>query len=212
MTAKQEIEAKISRFEAALAKTTDVSERQTMQGVIDKLKKQASTMEEKPESKTKPGKTFIPKSRGKSKQKPTAKKVEVKPKPEKKADKKGKKEIEKTVKISKVLPVEEKKNVEDILESEHYKVIFKEVGGKKIKITVKNSDRVVAKNKIDSAFTTIAKKVIDSEEERKKYAEDIKTLDTMKSLIAGIVENIYKAFNSHKTTEMKALLRKLKTL
>jgi hypothetical protein len=238
MINKQEIEAQIARYENVLAKSTDEMERGTIQGVIDKLKKQVEIIEEEPAAevveKPKKEKVQKPAKEKVEKKKPVAKKAK-KAKEAKKASKlsdltksrsallpskkekkakspKPEKKVEKTVKISKVMPVEEKKNVEDILESEHYKVIFKQVGGKKIKITVKNSDRVVAKNKVDSAFTTIAKKVVDSEEERKKYADDIKALDSMKGIVAELIENIYKAFNAHKTDQLKSLLKKLKTI
>jgi outer membrane biosynthesis protein TonB len=219
---KQELEAKIARWESSLAKTTDEKQRSVMQGSIDKLKKQLEDFKEEtpapePKVEKKPVKVKVEK-----KEKPAkAEKPEKKAKPAKKdkaakKEKKAKatkpeKEVEKTVKISKVMPVEDKNVVKDILENEHYKVIIKEVGGKKVKISVKNSDRVVAKNKIDSAFTTIAKKVVDSEDERKKYADDIKALDTVKSIVTEIVEHVYKAFNAHKTEELKAILKKLKS-
>ncbi|MDD4970798.1 MAG: hypothetical protein PHT07_15330 [Paludibacter sp.] len=220
MTPKQELETKIARFESALAKTTDPKERSVMQPLIDKLKKQLEDFKEEtpaPEPTPEPKKEKAEKKTPvKKEKKPKAAKLAKKEKKAKAAKPakpaKPEKKVEKTVKISKVIPVEEKKKVKDILEDEHYKVIYKEVGGKKVKITVKNSDRVVAKNKIDSAFVTISKKVIDSEEERKKYADDIKVLDTMKPLVTEIIENIYKAFNAHKTDELKAILKKLKTL
>jgi len=215
---KQEIEAKIAKFEAALAKTTDEKQRVVMQGVINKLQGELlkEIQKEKPETvpEPKPKKEKVKPVAKHKKEKPAKKAKKAKPAKKEKPAKAAKpeKKVEKTVKISKVLPVDDKEKVKDILENEHYKVIMKEVGGKKIKITVKNSDRVVAKNKIDSAFTTIAKKVVDSEAERKKYAEDIKALNTMKDLIAGMIESIYKAFNSHKTDELKSILKKLKNI
>jgi hypothetical protein len=237
MTA-QELRDKIKRFEGAIAQTTDPEEKKVMQGVVDKLKAQLEDMEkgEKPAEKAPPAAEKEPKApkvpKPKKEKRPKKVKVKIKvkkpekpAKPEKQEKKpivktkikvkakkeKAEKKVEKTVKVSKVIPDEEQKTVRDVLEKEHFKVIFKTVGGKRVKVTVQHSDRTIAKNKIESAFTTISKKV-NSDEEKKKYAADLRVLEAMQKAISALIENIYKAFNSHDNKALNAIARKVKSL
>jgi hypothetical protein len=231
MSAK-ELKDKIVRYEAVLAKTTDEKERVTIQGVINRLQgellKETTGKPPEPAPVEKPEKTKIKAKKekvAKPKKEPKPKKIKVKvklkkkePKPVKtkvvvkiKKEEKPEKEEEKTVKVSKVIPDEEKKTVREVLEREHFNVIFKVVGGKKVKVTVKHSDRTVTKNKIESAFVTITKKV-NSEDEKKKYAKDLQVVESMQKIVTELVERIYKAFNSHNAKELSAIARKLKNL
>lgn len=224
----QEIKDKLVKYERVLAQTTDEKEKSVIQGVIDKLKSQLTEEKQEPEAPVKPeSKPAEPKVKKKIIIKPKAKKAEkekkpaapapapkktgkkkvkVTPKPKKE---KGKK-VEKTVKVSKVIPEGEKKTVRDVLEKENFKVIIKEVGGRKMKVLVRHSDRTIAKNKIASAFGTIGKKV-NSEEEKKKYAKDVESLEKIQKAFMELIERIYKAFNSHDAKELSNIFRKIKS-
>jgi hypothetical protein len=231
---KQELIDKLARYQGALDQTTDKEEREIMQGVIDKLKNQIKEIpaeETEPAPEPKPAKKAVPKKKKEpAKEKPQKKVVVVpkKKKAEKPAEEKKKpgkkfkvtpkskkepaeKKVEKTVKVSKVIPEDEKTTVKNVLEKEHFKVVFKVVGGKKVKVTIRHSDKTVAKNKVESAFNTISKKV-NSEEEKKKYAKDVQLLESMQKAFTDFIERIYKAFNSHDAKELSALARKLKSL
>jgi hypothetical protein len=219
MATKQELTDKIAKYKAVLDKTTDEKEKDVIKGVIEKLQSQLDEGEpaapapkdkKKVQVKPKAPETVKPTVKKKIQEKPVEtakpkKKVKVIPK------QKQEKPVEKTVKVSKVIPEDEKKTVREVLEKEHFKVIIKEVGGRKVKVTVRHSDKTVAKNKIASAFGTISNKV-NSEEEKKKYAKDMQLLEVMQKACIELVERIYKAFNSHDAKELSALARKLKSL
>jgi len=217
----QEIKDKIAKYKGVLDKTTDEKEREVIQGVITKLEGQISQAEPEPPAEPKPEpkkvkvtpkakkpEKVVAKPKKEKAEKPEKKKVKVTPKAKKE---KPEKKVVKTVKVSKVIPEDEKKTVRDVLEKEHFKVIIKEVGGKKVKVTVRHSDKTVAKNKVASAFGTISNKV-NSEEEKKKYARDLALLEAMQKSFLDFIERIYKAFNSHDAKELSALARKLKSL
>lgn len=227
----QEINDKLVKYERVLAQTTDEKEKSVIQGVIDKLKSQLTDEKQEPEAPAKPERKpaepkakkkiiIKPKAKKLEKQKkpaapapapkkPGKKKVKVTRKPKKETGKKEKK-VEKTVKVSKVIPEGEKKTVRDVLEKENFKVIIKEVGGRKMKVLVRHSDRTIAKNKIASAFGTIGKKV-NSEEEKKKYAKDVESLEKIQKAFMELIERIYKAFNSHDAKELSNIFRKIKS-
>jgi hypothetical protein len=227
-----ELKSKIARYQAVLDKTTDEREKAVIQSAIDKLKAQLSESGKSPAKPAEPVKKKVTPKKVESKApaQPKKEKVKVVPKAKKgkpaekpakkvipaKGKKKAVKEVEpkkveKTVKVQKVIPDDEKKNVRDILEKEHYKVTFKEIGGKKVKVTVRHSDRTVAKNKIASAFNTIGKKV-NSEDEKKQYAKDLQLLDLIQKTMEAIIEKIYKAFNAHNEKELSQIARKIKSI
>lgn len=227
----EELKSKIAKYNAVLEKTTDERERQVIINVINNIKAELEKSEKaQPADKPEPEKpSKAPKVRPKEKVTVAPKKKEPakkEVKPAKKAVKKkviiprAKKvtekekpapKVEKTVKVHKVIPEDEKKNVREILEKEHFKVTFKEVGGKKVKITVRHSDRTVAKNKVASAFNTIGKKV-NSEEEKKKYSKDLQLLEMIQKTMEAIIEKIYKAFNAHDAKELSQIARKIKSI
>jgi hypothetical protein len=205
-----EIKNKIARGRAVLEKTTDEKERSVIQSVIDNLESEEKKLEKKAENEA----TRAEKKPQSEKKKPSAKakkKIFIKKEKKRIPETKPVKKEEKTVKVSKVIPEDEKSTVRDILEKEHFKVIIKEVGGRKVKVTVRHSDRTVAKNKVASAFGTISKKV-NSEEEKKKYSKDIQLLESMEKAVTQLIERIYAAFNSHDAKELSAIARKIKSL
>lgn len=188
-TKKEKISAlkdELKESQLILSQTNDPQERKVIEKGIEIIKKEIEEIEKEEE-----------------KQPKEAKKKQIKKEKKNKKDKE-----EKTVKISKVIPESEKKNVREILEKEYYKVIIKDVAGKKVKITVKHSDKTVAKNKIESAFVTVSKK-INSEEEKKKYAEDLKVLASIEERFKKLIEVIYSVFNNHKTDELKKIFDKI---
>lgn len=207
----QELRDEITETQEIYDMTTDENDKKVIKKGLDMLKKELEEAE-KEGSETEPEKKKVQKKitpkKVVKKKEPTVKKKAEKPTGKTKEESKSK-ETEKSVKISKVTPDDDKKVVRDILEKEHYKVIIKEIGGKKVKISVKHTDKTVAKNKIESAFTTVSKKV-NSEEEKKKYADDLKILSELEDIFKKIIEAIFTDFNSHKTEDLKSILAGIK--
>jgi hypothetical protein len=199
----EQLRKEMKESQEILSRTNDPDEKKVIDQGIKMIKKEIEELESE-SVKTQPEE----KKKIKVKSSPVKKKQSISRKKIKKAVKevKEKKKPEKTVKISKVVPTDEKKKVRELLENEHFKVIIKDVGGKKVKVTVKHSDKTVAKNKIESAFVTITKDVSNNDEDKKKYSDDLKVVYDLESSMKKLIEIIYAAFNSHKTDELKKIL------
>lgn len=124
-----------------------------------------------------------------------------------------KKDQSKTVKIKDVDPDKYKNEVENILEREHYKVTFtKNKQGKKVQVRTKRPDKEILKEKLESVYTTITKDVVDSEEDKEKYKDDINLIKDIKSEMQNLVKKLDTTFNNHKTEQLKQILDNLKEL